>query len=613
MRYILPATLLLATVSCKTANVSSSLREESATFSSAAPRPVHPQLCTAFRGNGNLIFGHWGAMARVLEDFGPVQGVAGGSSGAVTSFLYENMYRSAAAWKCDNESRACTQREAGNRMALMMKSLVPYLDVIKDLSGLQSEMAGRSRISIGLKLKKINQAISSADWDTAGQIILALIDKPEFSPIVNQKLLQDLKTGLASTNENIKGAAVMNMVGAAQALQWQIDDSSVFFRRGLIRMEQLGDKAGVVADFYAGIEGTSAKDLGLFLDRCAKDSVGKDWFDINTMKSGDATCGDLFNAAVGNHFKRVFEIVEQDDTRSIKVKYASKSIDEPVGKYLPVVAIDSFMADRASLAAFQAAHVQFLKTGAAPALNVDVSALRIGYMARQDDLNNVVTKAKTRSDQKSQMADSLGERTWRFILASSPLEPGLESAQCMVQDGTSKSPGEWRSMADVPDATQCIKLSTGGWIDLEPVNVLKDIGCEKVLMIHRAGGPTEFAEKMITFLSKTPDQAQNTLKRLYDLSAPNASSYAQSITTADGVVCTNWDHMTSSDQSTYLPCLVEHGYHSKILTSRPQSLAPLLQGAPRPASEVLDSTQLTFGCRVEAKPTDLPADATCNL
>ena len=49
--------------------------------------------CAGIRGNGELAPAHWGSMARIIENKGLPESVAGGSSAAITLFLLDGVSR----------------------------------------------------------------------------------------------------------------------------------------------------------------------------------------------------------------------------------------------------------------------------------------------------------------------------------------------------------------------------------------------------------------------------------------------------------------------------------------------------------------------------------------
>jgi|GEM_PF-2817356 len=71
--------LFVVILSCKTVNQKGAVSELRATSGS-------PKVCGAIRGNGNLIMAHYGALGRYHEDYPPLDGFAGGSSGQYHDF-----------------------------------------------------------------------------------------------------------------------------------------------------------------------------------------------------------------------------------------------------------------------------------------------------------------------------------------------------------------------------------------------------------------------------------------------------------------------------------------------------------------------------------------------
>src|SRR4051794_20419860 len=112
-------TLLAAASSCKTAEPAGSAVKDDQPVTT--PEAGGPRLCAGIRGNGNLIAAHWTALARILENYGMIEGTAGGSSGSITQFIYESIYANPLLRQC--ASGACSDEEAGARAGLLMKSL----------------------------------------------------------------------------------------------------------------------------------------------------------------------------------------------------------------------------------------------------------------------------------------------------------------------------------------------------------------------------------------------------------------------------------------------------------------------------------------------------------
>jgi hypothetical protein len=130
-------------------------------------------------------------------------------------------------------------------------------------------------------------------------------------------------------------------------------------------------------------------------------------------------------------------------------------------------------------------------------------------------------------DKKTAKFESLGEATWRTALSYSPAEPGLAR------------------FLEIDDNT----ISAGGWSDLHPVLVLKNMGCQNVIYVNRKHvSETEFVLGLTQkFGATAADHAA-----LYDLDTPQnqpESSYKKSIRAADAVWCTNWNAFSTEQIS----------------------------------------------------------------
>src|SRR4051812_44904114 len=83
--------------------------------------PTALKLCAGIRGNGQAMLTHFASLARIVEHYGVVDGLAGSSSTSITMFLYTNMHRNSEVWSCGE--RPCSYRESTARLALLLKSL----------------------------------------------------------------------------------------------------------------------------------------------------------------------------------------------------------------------------------------------------------------------------------------------------------------------------------------------------------------------------------------------------------------------------------------------------------------------------------------------------------
>jgi hypothetical protein len=101
-------------------------------------------------------------------------------------------------------------------------------------------------------------------------------------------------------------------------------------------------------------------------------------------------------------------------------------------------------------------------------------------------------------------------------------------------------------------------VSAGGWSDLQPVLVLKNLGCDRVVYATRRGGDSTFMVGVARMLGMS-SQAQ---AALLDLATPT-SSFALSVSQEDGVWCTNWDAPPQLD----IAAMVRDGYDAPLQTN----------------------------------------------
>src|SRR5690606_16621521 len=105
---------------CSAAPADEGADESEAEVSRARP----PKLCAAVRGNGPYILVHFAGLARVVEHYGVVDGIAGGSSGSLSTFLYDSILENPAVSRCG--SRRCSESERAARVSLALKSIEGY-------------------------------------------------------------------------------------------------------------------------------------------------------------------------------------------------------------------------------------------------------------------------------------------------------------------------------------------------------------------------------------------------------------------------------------------------------------------------------------------------------
>ena len=197
--------------------------------------------------------------------------------------------------------------------------------------------------------------------------------------------------------------------------------------------------------------------------------------------------------------------------------YASR-IDDPVGKFLPVLVSDSVLDGAPAADAYAKAREAYL-AGKPAAFALDFDLIKFGYWGRPADLAKVQANARGYTDPKTAKRLMLGQAPWADVLRFSPAEPGLARLQEMTTT----------------------RVSSGGWSDLHPMLALRNLGCDQIIYITRRGEESPFALGVAKDLGMTADQQQ----ALYALDAPpeggQPSSFLQSLGAADGVWCTNWN------------------------------------------------------------------------
>ena len=252
-----------------------------------------PKLCTAIRGNGEYIVTHFASLARIVESYGVVDGVAGGSSGSITTFVYDSILRNPAigAGRSDPTRR--------RRVALALKSLQGYGETLVE-SQEGTEIADLASTNATLKSEmdaRGIEALISTDTVKAASELTEVLAIPEVKTLVNPEalsMLTDVDNLAFNVNEVYTSAKTL---GA-----FSVDDNRLFFRPGILNWDGLSDLFGRVGDFYAGYSGADTDAQSVWLDHAAVDSTaGKSWQDISPMQ-----CGQDFRAMVATLPRRKF-------------------------------------------------------------------------------------------------------------------------------------------------------------------------------------------------------------------------------------------------------------------------------------------------------------------
>jgi hypothetical protein len=219
-------------------------------------------------------------------------------------------------------------------------------------------------------------------------------------------------------------------------------------------------------------------------------------------------CGDAFTNLLKTYRTKLL---------ANEASYPSR-VDDPVGKYLPMMVSTAVLEGQDATDTYRTARQAYLGGTQPVPFPMTFDGVRFGYWGRPDDLAKVQSNPNNYPDLKSSKFLALGQDTWAQILSESPAEPGL--ARLLDMNPT--------------------RISAGGWSDLHPVLVLKNLGCQNVIYVTRRGEESDFATGVAHQFGVTDDQ----IKKLYSLDQAQGdapSSMLSSIAAADGVWCTDWN------------------------------------------------------------------------
>jgi len=462
------------------------------------------RVCVGVRGNGGRIWSHFGALARIHEHYGLIGGIAGGSSGSITSFLTESMYLNQYAYDCGD---ACSEDETARRIALMFKTLPAYMEV---LAGTPEAQAIGQLVAlasaVGAEEANIDALLTEDNLDGARSALLALLDSDEIKDLVNPELI-GLITNSPSPSYHLNDIwSALKGFGSFSA-----DSDLILLRPGVISFEAFAEKIGRIGSFYAAYGPADGERWGTFFSECARgEDRGAFWPQIAALPvSSGGTCGELF-AGMLTAYRDAFVADEAN---------IASRIDDEIGVIVPALISTSVLTGEA-VTAWQAARTAYL-AGTPEALSVNFDDVRFGYWGPTEELAAAEGNPNAYTDDRTARFLSLGPATWRTALSLSPAEPGLTRAL---------------EIADTP------YVSAGGWSDLSPAPVLKNMGCDTVLMVMRQGEVDGgFASSVAALLGMDEDARA----ALYDLAGDSAIKHA--LETADGVWCTNWDAFGDAD------------------------------------------------------------------
>ena len=557
---VLPAiTACKSTNAAHLADASTDADSLASTSAGGAPRPKL-ELCAAVRGNGNYVFTHWGALARILEHYGPIDGMAGGSSASASTFLYESIYMNPAVWDCPDGR--CSEREAAIRMAYLVKSLRGFIAVIGDRVDFSVASAKIPVVLQRFKNRDYTDIVASGDLDAAAKAAARILASPELGGVIDKRLVPRLEK--AAGNPAALKVLLGEIQGAVNAFNWDSSKPEILIERGLIDFEELARRAGIAADFYAGKDPLARAQTKDLLDACADNANGYGWQVASEFPGPDlAPAGDGAEAQHQSCGEFYGKIANGFYDRFVNADHEPARLSDPVGTVIPSLISTSVYVSPDADAHLRKVYGHFL-AGEPYERGFSSDWIRFGYWGQAEDLNRVQRNEQGFLDLKSSRFLPLGPMQWGEALRVGPQEPGLGSVLCNYDQGSSSHRGLWDSLSNLPEGQACKRWSLGAWSDLYPTQVLKNLGCERVIYVTRQDDEGSFVKGVVKLLTKDDDDWNHMEHDFFDLDNP-ASSAAVGVATADAAACSDWDMIAASQ----VDCLQQNAYESPINSKDP--------------------------------------------
>ena len=480
-----------------------------------------PKFCAAVRGNGQYIFTHFGSLARITEEYGILDGIAGGSSGSLTAFIYESMRMNPLLKKYSDEDKQL-------KMALMLKSTLGYLDTVKGTDEFYA-LAGMQAFGQTLNEKGVG-AVESDNIDQAKSTLNVILADPTVKRLINPEIFTMLAGRDKPPYKSMEFKVDEIKLAAGALTAFAANDQKLLFREGLINIKNVAEIAGRVADFYAGSKHVNKTAMETFFSQCGDATTkGLDWRQVADLDRGGKKCGLIFSELVGAY--RV-------EMRKANYVTPKSRLDDPLGKVMDSVILSAFVENDPNSAStasqdFQAALSRY-RNGGEPVYDVDFNNVHFGYWSSEAWKAKLATGIDQTTDAKLKKYRSVSSAvlTWRDIIPLSIMEPGLSRMQ----------------------EVDAKRVFIGGWADLFPVQSLKAAGCNEVIYVSRQGPESKFVSDSRPITAATPKVGVAELLNLtpaqqhdlYNADNPN-SSYTKGVGLADAVWCPNWDTIGSTE------------------------------------------------------------------
>lgn len=498
----------------------------------APPTEVVPSddaygTCVAFKGNGPRFPAHFGALARLVEHHGLIGGVAGGSSGAISSYLVESVQANPAVYTCG--WLACTPEQQAIRAAALFKSVPAFLQRLHDTDEARAFVA-LQRIADRVQDAGVPGLLTSNPIEGV-TALRDILGSDTIRALVNEEAIDLLISG-----ENRIDHARDLWEIASTGLAFTAPDERIFIVPGLLDFEELARRIGRVGSFYAGWRPVNQEAMVDFLDLCAHRLEGRTWAEAAGEDLGGISCQEAFDALLTDWYVAL-------DAAPDASTYPNR-VDQPIGATMPALATTAVL-EGPSADVWRDARRDWL-VGDEWALETRWQDVRAGWWGYATDRELVAANAAGFDDAKSRRAVDLGEATWLDVLAASPAEPGLARG------------------IELPDG----RISVGGWADPAPVQALRAVGCEQVAFVNRRGDTGWFVRAVSGHLGM--DDADEAA--LWDLDAPGSGMWT-ALDDADAIWCADWDQPAVTNHA----ALFADGWNAPVA-----SVAPFFTEAAEP-------------------------------
>lgn len=494
------------------------------TDSSVPTKPL--ESCVAIRGNGARVFAHFGALAKYHEHYKPFQGLAGSSSGSITSFLYESMMKNPLLKTCGTQP--CTEEEQAIKLSFLLKSIFIYAQAFSDsdeIRALRYIFEQVNTIKANTTTKTDFVKLIKDNPDKAWDALQTVLSKDEIRPLINREIFKIIRE---SANPQFHLAEVQKSL--EKFGKFEATDPSVFLFPGFIDWDVVAQRLGRLGDFYAGYGSYYPKNrMEQVLSQCSKAAVGKTWDQIQEIRFSESkSCQEAMIDIIG--FYR---------TRRIKDSTGPRRIDEIPGDQQTILISTSVFTDEMK-SQYQKIYLSYVKGQPVP-WTPDYSGVKVGYFVTPEQAAKLQDDPIAFRGIRTNRFQALKATSWREILQTSPAEPGLSGIKTLA-DGN---------------------LSAGGWIDLTPVLALKAVGCQNTLLLTRPQGPSlnGFAPSVSRILGATEQQVADGSDGNPNRIPPSALS--QALGAADAILCADWDTAPEWD----VKAISKAGYDAKFYSN----------------------------------------------